>query len=103
MVAAEPLRAWDTSVALRYKTFPVIPGELKLCRNHPRPAVKAVGFAVLVRGAGPMTQNVGAGEVKVHFPLPGRFGESHPVRLVWHRDGGTSSPDRLVSGDLLHL
>ena len=45
-------------------------------------AVEAVGLAVLVRGAGPITQGVGAGEVEVHFPLPGMFGESRPMRLV---------------------
>ena len=48
----------------------------------PHSAVEAVGLAVLVRGAGPITQYVGAREVKVHFPLPGGFGESHPMRLV---------------------
>ena len=74
-----------------------------MCRTNPHPAVKAVGLAMLVRSAGPITQNVGAGEVEVHFPLPGWFGESHPMRLVWHRDDATSSSDRLVTGDLLHL
>ena len=64
-VAAEPLRAWDTSVARRPKTLPVVPGELMLCRTNPHPAVKAVGLAVLVRSTGPITQNVGAGEVEV--------------------------------------
>ena len=33
-------------------------------------------------GSGPITQDVGAGELEVHFPLPGRFGESRPMRLV---------------------
>ena len=102
-IAAKPLRAWDTSVAWRQKTLPVVPGELTLCRANPHPAVKAVGSAVLVQSTDPITQNVGAGEVEVHFPLPGWFGESHPMRLVQHRDDVTSSPDRLVSGDLLHL
>ena len=79
-VAAKPLRAWDTSVARRQKTFTAVPGKLMLCRTNAHPAVKAVGLAVLVRSAGPITQNVGAREV--HFPLPGWFGESHPIRLV---------------------
>ena len=81
-VAAEPLHAWDKSVARRQETLSVVPGELTLCRTNPHPAVKAVGLAVLVRSAGPITQNVGARELEVHFPLPGRFGESHPMRLV---------------------
>ena len=80
-VAAKPLRAWDASVARRHKTFPVVPGKLTLCRSNAHPAVKAVGPAVLVRSAGPITQNVGARELEVHFPLPGWFGESHPMRL----------------------
>ena len=58
-------------------------------------------------GAGPacrpITQNVRAGEVEVHFPLPGRFRESRPMRLVQHRDHATSPPDRLMAGDLLHF
>ena len=91
------------SVARRQNVFAVVPGKLTLGRANRRPAVKMVGLAVLVRSAGPITQNVGAGGVKVHFPLPGRFGESHPMRLVQHRDDATSSPHRLVSGDLLHL
>ena len=33
-------------------------------------------------GSGPITQDVGAGEVEVHFPPPGRFGASRPMRLV---------------------
>ena len=53
------------------ETFPVVPGELTLCRTNPHPAVKAVGLAVLVWSAGPIPQNVEAGEVEVRFPLPG--------------------------------
>ena len=85
------------------KTLPVVPGALTLCGTNPHPAVKAVGFAVLVRSTGPITQNVGAGEVEVHFPILGWFGGSQPMRLVYHRDDTTLSPDGLVSGDLLHL
>ena len=39
----------------------------------PHSAIEAVDSAVLVRGPGPMTQDVGAGKEEVHFPLPGRF------------------------------
>ena len=70
-------------------------------RPHPHSVVKAIGSAVLVQSAGQITQNVGAGEVEVHFPLPGRFKESSPMRLVQHRDHATSAPDRLMHGDLL--
>ena len=62
-VATEPLRAWDTSVARRVKTLPIVPGELTRCRTNLHPAVKAVGLAVLVRSAGLLTQTVGAGKV----------------------------------------
>ena len=50
-----------------------------------------------------MTQTVGTGEEQVHFPLPGWFGESHPICREYHRKVATCSPDRLVAGDLLHL
>ena len=53
-----------------------------MCRPDPHSAVEAVGLAVLVRSAGPITQDVGAGEVEVHFPLPGRFKEVRLLRLV---------------------
>ena len=53
-----------------------------MCRPDPHSAVQAVGLAVLVRGSGPITQDVGAEEVKVHFLLRGRFGGSRPMRLV---------------------
>ena len=59
-------------------------------------------MAVLVRSAGPITQNVSARELEVHFPFPGWFGESRPMCLVQHRDDSTLPPDRLVAGDLLH-
>ena len=81
-VAAKPLRAWDASSARCQETFPVVSGKLTLYQTNAHPAVKAVGLAVLVRIAGPITQNVGARELEVHFLLPGRFGESHPIRLV---------------------
>ena len=48
-------------------------------------------------------QDVGAGEVEVHFPIPVRLGESRPMRLVQHRDDATSPPYRLMTSDLLHL
>ena len=82
VVAAKSLRVWNTSVVQRYKTFPVVLGELTLCRTNPRLAIKAVGLAVLVRSAGPITPTVGAGEEEVRFPLAGWFGESHPMFLV---------------------
>ena len=44
-VAAEPLRAWGSSVVRSQKTLPVVPGELTLRRTNPHPAVKAVGCA----------------------------------------------------------
>ena len=44
-VAAEPLRAWDTSVARPQKTLPVVQAELTLCRTNPHPAVRAVSCA----------------------------------------------------------
>ena len=81
-LVAKPLRAWDASVADRQKTFAVAPGKLTLSCANAHPAVKAVGSAVLVRSASPITQNMGARELEVHFPLPGRFGESHSLRLV---------------------
>ena len=81
-VAAKSLRAWDASVARRQKTFAVVPRKLTPCRTNAHPAVKAVGLAVLVRSAGPITHDVGARELEVHLPLPGRFGESDPKRLV---------------------
>ena len=57
----------------------VVAGELALCHPNPHSAVEAVGLAVLVRCSGPITQDVGAGEVEVYFPLPGMFGESRLV------------------------
>ena len=82
VVAAELLHPWNTCVARGSQTFSVVPGEVALCRTNPHPAVKVVGLAVLVRSAGPITQTEGAGEVEVHFPLPGWFGESHLMRPV---------------------
>ena len=41
--------------------------------------------------------------LEVHFPLTGLSRETRPVRLVHHRDDPTSTANRLVSGDLLHL
>ena len=50
----------------------------------PRSAFGGTGgwFGGAIPGSGPITQGVGAGEVEVNFPVPGRFGESHPMRLV---------------------
>ena len=81
-VAAKPLCAWDASVARRQTTVTVVLGKLILCRTNAHPVVKVVGLAVLVRSAGPKTQNVGARELEAYFPLPGIFSESHPIRLV---------------------
>ena len=67
-VAVIPLRAWNASVARRQKTLTAVPGKLPLCRTNAYPAVKAVVLAVLVRSAGPITQNVGARELE--FPAP---------------------------------
>ena len=44
-VAAEPLRAWGSSVVRCQKTLPVVTGELTLRRTNPHPAVKAIGCA----------------------------------------------------------
>ena len=82
MVATEPIGAWNTGVARCLETFLVVAGGLEVCRSDPHSAVQAVGLAVLVRGSGPRTQDVGAGEVKVHLPLPERLRESCPMRLV---------------------
>ena len=82
MVSTEPIGAGNTGVARRWKTFPVVAGELALCRPDPHSAVKGGGLAVLVQGSDPMTQNVAAGELEVHFQFPGRFGEFYPMRLV---------------------
>ena len=82
MVATEPIGAGNTGVIRCYETFPVVAGELTLCRPDPHSAVQTVGLALLVRDCGPIMQDVGAGEVEIHFPPPGRFGESRPMRLV---------------------
>ena len=103
MVATEPIGAGNTGVARRWETFHVVAAELPLCRPDPYSVVEAVGLVVLVKGSGQITQDVGAGEVKLHFPLPGGFGESRPMRLVLHRDDATSTPYRLITSDLLHL
>ena len=66
-------------------------------------AVDVVGLAMLVRSARPTTLNMGAGEVEVHSSLLGWFMDSQSMRLVQHRDGATSSPERLMAGALLHL
>ena len=50
--------------------------------HDPHSAVEAVGLVVLVRSAGSITQNVEAGEAEIHFPLPRRFRESRPMRLI---------------------
>jgi len=44
-VAAEPLRAWGSSVVRCQKTLLVVPGELTVRRTNPHPAVKAVRCA----------------------------------------------------------
>ena len=54
-------------------------------------------------GSRPNDARYGAEEVKVHFPLPGRFGESRPKRHVQPRDDATSPSYRLMNGDLLHV
>ena len=82
MVATEPIGAGNTGIARRWETFPVVEGELALCHPDSHSAVEAVGLAVLVRVSGPITQYVGAGEVEVPFPLPGKFGEPSQMRLV---------------------
>ena len=78
----ESIGAENTGVARRYETFRVAAGDLTLCLSDPHSAVEAAGSAVLVRCSGPITQDVGAGEVKVHFPLLERIGESRPMLLV---------------------
>ena len=82
VVATEPIGTGNTSVARRWEAFPVVAGELALCRPDPHSAVEAVVLAVLVGSTGPITQDVGAGEVDVHFLLPGWFRDSYPMRLV---------------------
>ena len=103
VVEAEPMGAGNTSVARGQGTFPVFNGELALCRPDPHSALEAVALAVLIRGSGPRRQEVGAGEAEVNFPLPGRFGDFYPIRLVQHHDDATSPPYRLISSDLFHL
>ena len=72
-VAAKLIRTWDASVARRQKTLTAITGKLTLCGTNAHPAVKAVGLAVLVGSASPITQNVGARELDVNFSLPRPF------------------------------
>ena len=67
MVATDLIGSGNTGVARCSETFPVVAGELAPCRRDPHSAVQAVGLAVLVRGSGPTTQDVGAGGVEVHF------------------------------------
>ena len=57
--AARSLRTWDANIARRPKTLVVLPGNLTLYRASAHPAVKAVVLAVLVRNAGPITQQYG--------------------------------------------
>ena len=57
---------------------------------------------MLVRGGGPVARTLVARELNTHLPfLQSR--ESYPTRLVHHRDGATSTSNRLVSGDIFHL
>ena len=76
---------------------------LALCRPDPHSSVEAVFVAVLVLGSGPIPQDVEPGEMEVHFPLSGRFGESRPMRRVQYRDDASSPSYRMITGDLLHL
>ena len=69
-VAAKPLRAWDTSVARRQKTFTAVPGKLMLCRTNAHPAVKAVGLAVAGPEYRPNNAKCGSGRGGGPFPAP---------------------------------
>ena len=82
MVAARPLRALDSRVARYQSTRAVVSRKLTLYRANAHLAVTAVGLAVLVRRAGLKTERMGPRQLEVHFPLPGRFGESHLMRPV---------------------
>ena len=72
MVAARPLRALDASVARHQKSLAVVPRTHTLQRANAHPAATAVDFAGMVQSTSPITQNVGARDLEVHFPLPGR-------------------------------
>ena len=103
VVAMEPIDAGNTrkrSLAL---------GKVPRCCGRARavpPRSAFGGRGGWFVGAGPEFRpnnaDVEAGEVGVHFPFPGRFGESRPMRLVKHHDDATS-PYRMMTGDLLHL
>ena len=100
-VAAKPFCAGNASVTGRQESLAVAPRKFPLCSTNARPAVQAVGLAVLIQSAGPVARYVVAKNLEVHFSLPGRSRETRPVRLVQHGDDPTSTANRLVSGDPL--
>ena len=53
--ATNPTNAREARVAGRRYSFAVGPRKLTLCRTNSHSAVNAVGLAVLVWGAGPIT------------------------------------------------
>ena len=68
--SANTLRARDASVTGHRTTFAFVPRKLTVSRTIAHSAVKAVDLAELVRGAGPITQNVGAIVLGVKLPTP---------------------------------
>ena len=84
------------------ETLAVTPRKLPLCRAISYPAIQAVGWAVLVRGTGPVAQTFVARELNVYYPFPGPVGRILSNAFRHHRDGATSTSNRLVYGNLLH-
>ena len=69
-VSAEPIRVRDAAIAGCLKPLALTPRELPLCNTDSRPAVQAVGLAVLVRGAGPVSPPVRGEKAEDLFPIP---------------------------------
>ena len=71
--------------------------KLPLCSPNAHLTIQAVGYAVLVRSASPVEQDLLALELEVHLSFPRRTGEPSPMRLVHHRHDPTPTTDRLVA------
>ena len=96
-VGAKPFCVRNTAGTGRQETLTVTPRKFSLCSTTSRPAVQTVVLAVMIRSAGPVTQNLVAGELEVYFSLPGRSRKSRPVRNAHHINDPTSTANRLVS------